>query len=321
MANKMRKLLALGITGLVVFTGCGNTQTANNSVSTEVVDTELTTSEDGEKQQVAEENIESEPLRIVSGTVAATQVLDQLEVDLVGVPTTSQTLPERYAGLEEIGMAMNPDLEKVVALEPDLFILDANFKESLEESIANYGINTFYLNTSNYDTFMETIDALGEATGKDKEAEALIEEIRVIETEIAHKAEVQEAPTVAVLFGANENFMLATGSSYVGNLVETVGAENIANKLADNVESSYVQFSLEKIVEQNPDYILRFAHGNIEDTKAAFDNAFTSNPAWQTLDAVKEDRVIDLDSSIFNVSANIRVKEAITILGNLFYGE
>ncbi len=39
--------------------------------------------------------------------------------------------------------------------------------------------------------------------------------------------------------------MLATKSSYLGDLVKTVGAENITDNLTDNVESDYIQFSLE----------------------------------------------------------------------------
>ncbi|MDO7203170.1 ABC transporter substrate-binding protein [Paraclostridium bifermentans] len=61
--------------------------------------------------------------------------------------------------------------------------------------------------------------------------------------------------------------MLATDTSYLGDLTKTLGAKNIANNLDTNVKSPYIQFSLEQILEQNPDYILRFAHGELEQTK------------------------------------------------------
>ena len=72
---------------------------------------------------------------------------------------------------------------------------------------------------------------------------------------------------MAVIFGAGENFMLATDTSYLGDLVKTLGATNITSKLDGDMSSGYVQFSLEQILAQNPDYVLRFAHGNIEQTK------------------------------------------------------
>ena len=42
----------------------------------------------------------------------------QLEVELVGVPTSSKTLPKRYKGLPEVGNPMSPDMEKVKSLKP-----------------------------------------------------------------------------------------------------------------------------------------------------------------------------------------------------------
>ena len=115
--------------------------------------------------------------------------------------------------------------------------------------------------------------------------------------------------------------MLATETSYLGDLVKTIGATNIASNLEGTVENGYIQLSLEHVLKENPDYILRFAHGNIEDTKKSFDKAFDENPAYQELDAVKNNKVVDLDPTIFNVSANLKVKEAITTLGDILYGE
>ena len=61
--------------------------------------------------------------------------------------------------------------------------------------------------------------------------------------------------------------MLATETSYLGDLLKTVGGTNIATELDGSAKSPYLQFSLEQIVQTNPDYILRFAHGNLEETK------------------------------------------------------
>ena len=125
---------------------------------------------------------------------------------------------------------------------------------------------------------------------------------------------------MAVIFGAGENFMLATDTSYLGDLVKTLGATNITSKLDGDMSSGYVQFSLEQILAQNPDYVLRFAHGNIEQTKKMFDEAFDAKDAYQELDAVKSGKVYDLDPTIFNVSANLEITTAIETLGEIFYG-
>ena len=51
-----------------------------------------------------------------------------------------------------------------------------------------------------------------------------------------------------------------------------------------------------------------------------FDEAFDKNEAYQQLDAVADGKVYDLDSTIFIVSANLKVTEAITKLGEILYG-
>lgn len=228
-------------------------------------------------------------------------------------------IPEKFKGLPEVGQAMNPDLEIVASLEPDVFIMDSMFKENVKDSMKEYDLNTFYFNTGTYTEFVKRIEELGKEINKE-EATKVINELKEVEKEAtANKSE--KAPTVAIIFGRGENFMLATETSYLGDLAKTVGAENITNKLEKDMSSPYVQFSLEQIIKENPDYIFRFAHGNIEETKKAFDDAFDKNPAYKELDAYKNGKVIDLDPVIFNVSANLlQVKEAIKTLGNTLYG-
>ncbi len=314
---KLKQLLALTALGAMALTGCGSEKA---DTATSASQEETTVSEE-KVEETTEEVTEAEEVRIVSATVAATQLLDKLDAELVGVPKTSNTLPERYQGLEEVGMAMDPDLEKIVSLDPDVVIIDKNFKDKVDTAATELGLNVFYFDSTSYDNFLGTVETLGETIHKTEEAAAFIESVKAAEEAATAKANTEEAPTVAVIFGSSASFMLATDLSYVGDLVDKVGATNIADILEAEPSSGYIQFSLEQIIEQNPDYVLRFAHGNIEETKKSFDDFFNENPAWETLDAVKEGRVIDLDSSIFNTSANIFITDAITQLGEIFYGE
>ena len=295
---KFRKLASVFMVSALFLTGCQASNTGQDKES----------SKDNKK------------VSVVSATVSATQVLDRLDADVLGVPTTKMDLPEKYKDLPKVGQAMSPDLEIVASLEPDVFVMDNMFKEKVEESMKKYDLNTFFFDTSTYTNFVNSIKKLGAEINQTEEATKLVNELKEVEKE-AVKNKKGEAPTVAIIFGGGENFMLATETSYLGDLAKTVGAKNITSNLDTNVKSPYIQFSLEQILEQNPDYILRFAHGEIEQTKKAFDTAFDKNPAYKELDAVKNNKVIDLDPSIFNVSANLQVKEAIKTLGETFYGK
>lgn len=295
---KFRKLASVFMVSALFLTGCQASSTGQDKES----------SKDNKK------------VSVVSATVSGAQVLDRLDANVLGVPTTKMDLPEKYKDLPKVGQAMSPDLEIVASLEPDVFVMDNMFKEKVEESMKKYDLNTFFFDTSTYTNFVNSIKKLGTEINQTEEATKLINELKDVEKE-AVKNKKGEAPTVAIIFGGGENFMLATETSYLGDLAKTVGAKNITSNLDTNVKSPYIQFSLEQILEQNPDYILRFAHGEIEQTKKAFDSAFDKNPAYKELDAVKNNKVIDLDPSIFNVSANLQVKEAIKTLGETFYGK
>ncbi|GAA0865626.1 ABC transporter substrate-binding protein [Paraclostridium tenue] len=295
---KFRKLASVFMVSALFLTGCQASSTGQDKES----------SKDNKK------------VSVVSATVSGAQVLDRLDANVLGIPTTKMDLPEKFKDLPKVGQAMSPDLEIVASLEPDVFVMDNMFKEKVEESMKKYDLNTFFFDTSTYTNFVNSIKKLGTEINQPEEATKLINELKDVEKE-AVKNKKGEAPTVAIIFGGGENFMLATETSYLGDLAKTVGAKNITSNLDTNVKSPYIQFSLEQILEQNPDYILRFAHGEIEQTKKAFDTAFDKNPAYKELDAVKNNKVIDLDPSIFNVSANLQIKEAIKTLGETFYGK
>ena len=305
---KVKNLLSMILVAGMMLVGCQN----------DGQDVDQSTENPQPDQAVQEETL-AEAIKVVSATVSATNVLAKLDAEVVGVPTTTQTLPAQYADLPEVGQAMSPDLEIVASLEPDLFIMDSNFQASVEESLSQYGLNTFFFETGSYSDFVNSIKQLGVEINREDEAKKLVNEIEASVTKALEK-KGDQSPTVAVIFGAGENFMLATDTSYLGDLVKTLGATNITSKLDGDMSSGYVQFSLEQILAQNPDYVLRFAHGNIEQTKKMFDEAFDANDAYQELDAVKSGKVYDLDPTIFNVSANLEITTAIETLGEIFYG-
>ena len=296
---KLRKLASIFVIGALLMTGCQSTGGSEKA---------------DETANVVEEKT------VVAATVSGSQVLDRLDAEVVGIPTTKLEMPERFKGLPEVGQSMSPDLEIVASLEPDVFVMDNLFRESVEESLDDYDFNTYFLKTSSYTEYLESIKELGKVINKEEEATALINEFKDIEKEIANK-KGDKSPTVAIIFGGGENFMLATETSYLGDLAKAVGVTNIASNLEGTVENGYIQLSLEHLLQQNPDYILRFAHGNLEETKKSFDEAFDKNPAYQELDAVKNNKVVDLDPAVFNVSANLKVKDAIKTLGDILYGE
>ena len=268
-----------------------------------------------------EEEVKEQTIKIISSTVAATQVMNELDLDLVGIPTTQSTLPDRYSGITEIGQSFAPNFETVVSLAPDLVVFDSNFKDKVSDQVSQYNLNSFYFDTTSFTNFKESIVELGKVTDREEKAQELANTLQESVDKVLEKSSKDSTDLkVAIIFGSSESFMLATDTSYIGDLLNTINVDNITDTI-EGVNSGYINFSLEQIVKNNPDYILRFSHGDTEAAKKAFDDEFTSNPAWQALDAVKNGNVYDLDPSIFGVTANLKVTDAIEELGNIIYGE
>lgn len=80
---------------------------------------------------------EEKPERIITTSVPITEMLQLLDITPVGVPTSTNPLPEEFADIDQIGSPMEPDLEVVTNLEPDLIIGAKSLEDSLEASLAD----------------------------------------------------------------------------------------------------------------------------------------------------------------------------------------
>ena len=120
-----------------------------------------------------------------------------------------------------------------------------------------------------------------------------------------------------IIFGAGSSFMVASEDSYVGNLASIVGANNVLT----DAPSSFSPVDMEYLADKNPDYILFMAHANPEESLEAFKLEFETNAAWQNFDAVKNEKVIALETSYFGMSANLYAVDAMEKLVEILYGE
>lgn len=295
-----------------LFTGCSSNsqQTINN------------TSQNIQNDIV----VNDENIKISVASVAISQILAEMDQEIVGRPTTKLALPDRYLEVEEIGSSFSPDFEKVLAVGTELLIGDSLFKEKIDATAKQYGIDTFYIDTSTYESFLFGIDELGRKIGKEEEATNIIARFQ---EPLNNLKNINKDLKVAIIFGTSESNMLATEDTYVGSLIKALGLKNVVTEITGSTSlssevhetnSSYVNLNLEQLLQNQPDVILRFGHGNIEEANRAFEKLFNENPAWKNLEAVKNGKIYDLDPNIFGSSANNHVDEALIQLGEIFNG-
>lgn len=255
---------------------------------------------------------------IIAGTLMSAELLDLFDINPIGVLTTEKALPERYKDIPKIGSPMKPDLEIVTSLNPDLYVSDSNLKEGIEEIFKSANLETMFLSSNSYEDVFKNIETLGAYLNNEDKANAIVSEMRNKEKEIMDSITGKESSKVLILFGTLESFMIATQHSYTGNLVEILGGINVAGDLAKDKPMPYVPFSLETVADLNPGVILRLTHASPEISKKAFDEEFKKG-FWVNLDAVKNEKVFDLDPEYFGVSANMRVMDALEQMAKILY--
>ena len=128
----------------------------------------------------------------------------------------------------------------------------------------------------------------------------------------------KESPKVLVLMGLPGSYIVATESSYVGNLVKLAGGTNV---YGDGDGEEFLTANTEDMKSKEPDIILRAAHALPDQVKKMFAEEFETNDIWKHFAAVQNGKVYDLDSSLFNMSANFKYSDALKALQPMLYGE
>lgn len=259
----------------------------------------------------------AEPYRLISTTVAATQLADAIGLELVGIPTSSKPLPERYRGVTEVGNPMTPSMEIVKSLEPTEVLSVTTLQYDLAPMFDKAGIRATFLDFTSVESMSREIRLLGEKYGAEEKAQALIGKFDAKIEEIRQKTSGRKAPTVLILLGVPGSYLVATEKSYIGDLVRLAGGKNIVQ--GEDVE--YLASNTEHLQQADPDVILRAAHGMPDEVVAMFDREFKRNDIWKHFSAVQQGRVYDLPEPLFPTTGTIEADAALDYTVRKLYPE
>ena len=262
-----------------------------------------------------------DPQGIATTSVAICEILDALGCDeVVGVPSTSGELPARYADVRTIGAPMQPQMEILKQINPEVVLVPTTLEASLASEFSAAGIAVKYINLSDIEGMYGDIADLGALLGKEAQAQALCKEYAdymdaypKTETEI----------TVMTVMAFPSLFTIATEDSYVGDLVKLAGGKNVygAGYVTDGT-GVITNYSLEDMAQKDPDIILVFAHFSEEYAFAYIEELTETNAVWKNFRAVQNGEIYYLSAADgFGVSANLGWTQALETLKPIFFGE
>jgi iron complex transport system substrate-binding protein len=258
-----------------------------------------------------------QPQRIISLGPAGTEMLFALGAGdrVVGVGSFDKFPPE-VEKLPKVGALLDPDLERILSLRPDLVVVYGS-QADLRAQLDRARVPMFIYSHEELADVTKTIRSLGERIGAPERAGILAREIErriaAVRTRVAGKPR----PRTLIVFGrerlALRGIYASGGYGFVHDMVEAAGGDNIFG----DINQQSVQASAELILARRPDVILELRADPLDpDTEArerAVWNALSSVPA------VRSGRV-HIIADPRTVIPGPRVAEGVEVIARVLHG-
>lgn len=271
------------------------------------------------KSDVSELVPDKKPQRIIVLSLATATILEGLGIDIVGLVNTKRQLSDGLNKLPKVGTPIKPNIEKILELKADLVITSSNFYNVQRDMFSKNNINALYVDNISYADTKKSIEYFGRYFDKEKEAEELLTQFNLIESRQSAKINGRSKPRVLILHSNTKEIQMATSQSYSGSLIKELGAYNIADNFDADKKRTYVNISLEQIAKENPEIILTIVHSKNKSIKENIKNEFQENSLWRVTDAVRKNRIYELDEELFYANPGIKCTDALQYLTDILY--
>lgn len=236
--------------------------------------------------------------RVVTTSPANTQLVLALGVaeKVVGVTSVVQYLsyaPDIQSAAEEkekVGDATGLNYERIVALSPDLVVLDGDQQQALtrlSELAPQAGFRIYVNSPEDIDGIMENLEELGRLLGATNEADRIVREMTRERDRVRELVSgIDERLSMAYIIYGPDPLWTAGGGTFMGRAFRGAGLENVFSDI-----EGYTQVSREQVVERNPDVLLLSADVpiQVEEVPSMF---------GESLAAVQSDRVYRLSREL-----------------------
>lgn len=256
-----------------------------------------------------EVRVEQPPQRVVSMVPTHTETVCALGAceRLVGVDRFSNH-PERVRELPSLGSAFDGNVEAIVALQPDLVLVD-EYSE-LAGALGQLGIPAFAGTPQSVEETYAVIEKVGILLGREAEAARLVGTLRGRIEALAERAAALEP--VSVYYEIDATPYTAGPGSFIGELIDLAGGDNIVPPGL----GEFPQLDPERVLAADPEVIVLAdaPHGESEDTLA-------QRAGWSELRALREGRVVELNQQQVDLlsRAGPRLDEALRLLAELLH--
>lgn len=201
------------------------------------------------------------PKRIISLSPNITQIVYALGAwdSVVGV-TIYADFPTEVEETPKVGGWVNPNMEAILTLKPDLVLLMKDQNTIFGQKLDNLGLNKYVIDSNDsVEDILESITALGAVLDKEPRAESLTSEIRNELKRITLRTKDTEKRKVLIVVGRNpgtlEDIYVIGRNNYINELLNMAGGKNVIEN-----DRLSVKLTKEAVLTLNPDVIIEINH-------------------------------------------------------------
>jgi len=251
--------------------------------------------------------------RIISLAPNITEILFDLGLneDIAGV-TDFCDYPEAALNKPKIGGFVNPSMEKIVSLKPDLIIAtrDGNRPETIQ-TLEDLGFSVYVTDPKGFDGVMKTIKDMGEVLGRGDESRRIIRNMMIKKEYIVKLT--QSLPKPSVFFQVGESPMITVGRETLANdLIRLAGGRSIS----ENERMNYPLYSVETVISKAPEIIIISSM----ESKKNYLNLIKKWQNWKSIPAVKMNAIYVVDSNLVD-RPTLRIVEGLEAIVRIIHPE
>ena len=255
--------------------------------------------------------VPDDPQRVVALAPSITEIVYALDQQYRLKGTTQYSnYPAQTAELPKVGSYVRLDLERIVALNPDLCIAvkDGNPKETIDR-LQSLNIPVFAANPHDLESMLQAILKIGGILNASAKANTLVEEMRGRMRRVdALVSKIDHRPRVFIQIGISPIISAGT-NTFIHELIVRAGGINVA---AGN--NAYPHFSREQVLALAPDVLIITSMSR----SGAYERARSDWNRFTDMPAVREERIYTVNSDVFD-RPSPRLLDALEILTRLLH--
>lgn len=299
----LRRIL-LSVVAIVLVTSCGSTGDDEGSASRDQAQG------NGAFPRTIKHNkgsteIPAKPQRVVALDNSLVEAVVLLERPLIGGISTYRDvegfppyLGDAVKSTKDVGPLDSPDLEAIVALEPDLIVSATVRHDALYDELSKIAPTVFVKTTG--PQWQENITTLGEALGAEDKAADVLADYKERAMKVGNAINAKGGkPTISIVRFLDGPTRLMQKQSFIGKILDDAG---LARPKSQDVEGFAAEIGEEQIRQADGDYIFVTSYTGGQPAK----ERFLRNPLWKQLNAVKAGHVYDVRDEIWMISVSVQ---------------